>query len=74
MSARLLTAAAAVDDYFAGRMGAIVADEVRQAILAELSAAVAEAKAGPNHFPTCGAYSLGAGTAAAIRAARPAHF
>ena len=47
MTARLLNAAAAVDDYFAGRMGAIVADEVRQAILAELSAAVAEAKANP---------------------------
>ena len=74
MSSRLLKAAAAVDDYFSGRMGAIVADEVRQALLAELSAAVAEAKAGPDHFPPCRAFSLGAGTAAAILAARPAHF
>ena len=42
---RLLRAASRVDDYFAGRLGAAVSDEIRREILAELSAAVAEAKA-----------------------------
>ena len=43
-TARLLAAASRVDDYFAGRLGAVVPDETRVALLAELSAAVAEAK------------------------------